>query len=115
MNAAVAVWIVWALQGAGAPLEGVGIDQKPGNPVPLDLVFRDERGRPITLREAGAGKPILLAPVYYRCPQICTMVLNGLLAGLKDLGPQAGDRFQAVAFSFDPREDAGLAAAKKAA
>ena len=45
--------------------------------MPLDLVFRDERGRPITLREAGAGKPILLAPVYYRCPQICTMVLNG--------------------------------------
>jgi len=115
MNAATAVAILWALQGAASPLEGVGIDQKPGNPVPLDVLFRDETGKPITLREAAAGKTILLAPVYYRCPQVCTMVLNGLLAGLKGLGPRAGDRFLAVAFSFDPREDAALASAKKAA
>ncbi|HVE38579.1 MAG TPA: SCO family protein [Planctomycetota bacterium] len=115
MVAAALVAIAWALQGASSPVEGVGIDQKPGNPVPLDLTFRDEAGMPITLREAAAGKPILLAPVYYRCPQVCTMVLNGLLAGLKGLGPRAGDRFEAVAVSFDPREDAALAAAKKAA
>jgi protein SCO1/2 len=115
MNAAAVVALLWALQNAGPPLQGVGIDQKPGNAVPLDAIFRDERGSPITLRQAAGGKPIVLAPVYYRCPQICTMVLNGLLVGLKGLGPRVGDGFVVVAFSFDPREDAALAAAKKAA
>jgi protein SCO1/2 len=98
-----------------SPLEGVGVDQKIGNPVPLDLVFRDEAGAPVTLRQAAAGKTILLAPVYYRCPQLCTLILNGLLTSLKAMSARAGEEFQVVCFSFDPREEADLAASRKAA
>jgi protein SCO1/2 len=115
MTAAIVLALLGAVQSAAPPLEGVGIDQKIGSAVPLDLVFRDERGTPITLRQAAGGRPILLSPVYYRCPQLCTMVLNGLLVALKDLPLDAGDGFQVVSISFDPREDAALAAAKKAA
>src|SRR5262249_15165927 len=53
--------------------------------------------------------------VYYRCPQLCTQVLNGLLIGLKGTIPRAGKQFQVVTFSFDPTEDAALASAKKVA
>lgn len=112
MNVVVIVALLWQ---AAPPLDKVGVDQKLGNPVPLDLVFRDESGRPITLRAAAAGKPVVLAPVYYRCPQLCTQVLNGLLVGLKGTIPRAGKQFQVLTVSFDPKEDAALASAKKAA
>ncbi|RPH37042.1 MAG: SCO family protein [Planctomycetota bacterium] len=96
---------------AASPLEGVGVDQNIGGTVPMDLAFVDEKGTSLTLRDAAAGKAFILAPVYYRCPQLCTLVLNGLLTSLKS----AGSRYQVVTFSFDPREDAPLASAKKAA
>ncbi len=96
---------------AASPLEGVGVDQNIGRSIPMDLVFLDEKGVPVTLRQAAAGKAFILAPVYYRCPQVCTLILNGLLTSLKG----GGSRHQVVTFSFDPREDAALASAKKAA
>jgi protein SCO1 len=96
---------------ATSPAAGVGVDQNLGREVSLDLVFVDEQGAPVTLRQAAAGRAFILAPVYYRCPQVCTQVLNGLLTSLK----RAGDRYQVVAFSFDPREDAALASSKKSA
>src|SRR6202035_3111609 len=59
-----------ALPGA---LQGVGIDQKLDRQIPLDLVFRDEAGKEVPLSTFfHAGKPVLLAPVYYRCPMLCT-------------------------------------------
>lgn len=101
-------------QARPSPIDGIGIDQKPGATIPLDLPFRDEEGKPLSLREAAGNKPFILAPVYYRCPQLCNQVLLGLLTGLKDVGPSAGGPFHVVAFSFDPTEDASLAAARKA-
>lgn len=106
--------VLIAASQSASPLEGVGIDQKIGAPVPLDLVFRDEAGAPITLREASAGKVVILAPVYYRCPQLCTLILNGLLTSLKGLSSRAGEDFQVVCFSFDPQEGPDLAASRKA-
>lgn len=100
---------------SASPLDGVGIDQKIGGQVPLDLVFRDDTGAAVSLRQAAAGKTFILAPVYYRCPQLCTLILSGLVTSLKGMSPRAGEDFQVVAFSFDPREDAALAAPRKAA
>ena len=89
----IAIVLVAALlgvpQASPSPLQGVGVDQKPGGAVSLDLVFRDEEGKAITIREASRNKPFILAPVYYRCPQLCTLVLNGLLTALKSIGPSA--------------------------
>jgi len=93
-------------------LQKVGIDQKMGAQVPLDLPFTDESGQPVTLRTY-FGKPVILALVYYQCPSLCNMVLNGVLRGVKDLPMTAGDQYQIVAVSFDPRETPEMAAAKK--
>jgi protein SCO1/2 len=100
-----------------APVENnVRIDQRLGARVNLDLVFRDESERPITLREATQGKVTILVPVYFRCPMLCTRVLNGLLDGLRAMPPDftAGDKFNVVAVSMDPKEHADLGAPKKA-
>jgi len=96
-----------------ALLRSVGIDQKMGAQVPLDLPFSDESGHAVTLRQY-FGKPVILALVYYQCPSLCNMVLNGVLRSVKSLAMSAGDQYDIVAVSFDPRETWEMAAAKKA-
>jgi protein SCO1/2 len=95
-------------------LREVGIDQKLNNQIPLDLVFRDESGRSVTLRRYFGRKPVILALVYYDCPMLCTVALNGLLHSLKELNFTVGQQMEIVTVSFDPTEAPSLAAAKKA-
>jgi protein SCO1/2 len=96
-------------------LEGVGFDQRLGEPLPLDLTLRDEDGREVALRAFFGRRPIVLALVYYECPMLCTLVLNGLTGSLKGVGLELGKDFEVVVVSFDPRETPELARAKKAA
>lgn len=96
-------------------LRQVGIDQKLDAQIPLDLVFRDEQGRAVSLREYFGEKPVLLALVYYECPMLCTLILNGLLRSLRALSLTVGKDFTVLTVSFDPREGPELAAAKKRA
>src|SRR5437588_9767722 len=62
-------------------LHGVGIEQKLDQQVPLNLIFRDEAGRQVPLSTFFHGKPVLLAPVYFRCPMLCTQILSGVAGG----------------------------------
>jgi protein SCO1/2 len=93
----------------------VGIDQKLGSQVPLDLEFRDEAGSTVRLGQFfGGKKPVLLSLVYYRCPGLCTMTLNGMAAAFKPLKFTAGKEFDVVTVSIDPKETPQLASEKKA-
>jgi protein SCO1/2 len=94
-------------------LRDVAFDQRLGDPVPLDVPFRDEDGKTVTLRDY-AGKPMLLVPAYYTCPMLCTLVLNGVVSMLRALPFDAGKEFTVVTFSFDPQDGPEAAAAKKA-
>jgi protein SCO1/2 len=103
---------------ADQPLDpNVGIEQRLGAQVNLGLEFRDESERPVTLREAMNGKVTILVPVYFRCPMLCTRVLNGVLDGVRSFpqGFDAGNQFTVVAVSMDPKEHADLGHKKKAA
>ncbi|MDY3556552.1 SCO family protein [Gemmata sp. JC717] len=95
------------------------IDEMIGAQVPLEVAFRDESDKPITLRECIGGKPTILVPVYYRCPMLCSEVLNGLVKALRDMRKQhnyaIGQQFNVVTVSMDPKEHGGLATEKKAA
>ncbi|MEO6726258.1 MAG: SCO family protein [Blastocatellia bacterium] len=94
-------------------LKDVGIDQLLNNQVPLDLEFKDETGRTVKLGEYFKGKPVVLSLVYYDCPQLCNMVLNGLMNVLKTLPMQPGKDFVSLTVSFDPKEKPELAAQKR--
>ncbi|MEO5935879.1 MAG: SCO family protein, partial [Terriglobales bacterium] len=94
-------------------LEGVGIDQKLGERLPLEAKFRDELGREVKLGDYFHKRPVLLALVYYDCPMLCTQVLNGLTSAVGVLKFDAGREYDIVAVSFDPRETPQLASAKK--
>jgi protein SCO1/2 len=97
-----------------AALKGVGIDQKLNTQIPLDLQFRDEFGRSVPLSTYfHPGKPVLLALVYYRCPMLCTQILNGMESSLKAVSFTPGQDFEVVSVSFDPKDTPDIAASKK--
>ncbi|MGO4567622.1 SCO family protein [Rhizobium sp. 2YAF20] len=86
------------------PFKASGIDPKPNAAIPLGGPFEDEAGRRVTLRQVGAGKPMLLVPVLHKCPNICGVTLAGLMEAV------AGQRFRPpvdftiIAFGIDPKE-----------
>jgi len=95
-------------------LEGVGISERPGAQVPLDLEFAAEDGQPVRLSQYVTGKrPVILTLNYYRCPMLCGLLLSGLLDGLKELPWTPGNEFEVVTVSIDPLETPKLAMLKK--
>jgi len=96
-------------------IRGVAIDQKLGDQVPLDLEFRDELGRKVRLGDYFGKKPVLLTPVYYTCPMLCHLVLNGVVKALRVLKFVPGREFEIVAYSFKPQDKPSDAASKKEA
>jgi protein SCO1 len=102
-----------APSGLPKALNGVGIDQKLNEQLPLDLVFRNEKGESVKLGDYFGKKPVVLSLVYYSCPMLCTQVLNGMVSAFKVMAFKPGQEFEVVTVSFDPRETPALATAKK--
>jgi protein SCO1/2 len=95
-------------------LEGVGIDQRLNEQVPLELTFKDEQGKTVRLGDYfHEGRPVILNLVYYQCPMLCTEVLNGLTSALRVIRFVPGKEFEVVTLSIDPRETPQLAENKK--
>jgi protein SCO1/2 len=95
-------------------LEGVGIDQRLNEQVPLNLTFKDEQGKTVRLSDYfHEGRPVILNLVYFQCPMLCTEVLNGLTSTLKVMKFVPGKEFEVLTISIDPRETPQLAANKK--
>jgi protein SCO1/2 len=88
-------------------------DQRLNAQVPLDLQFRDEMGHAVTLRQFSGQRPMILVLAYYRCPQLCNLVLNGLLESLREVAYRPGQEFEIVIVSFDARETPEIASAKR--
>lgn len=110
------VALLFAINSASPPqLPGkVVFEQKLDAQVPLDLMFRDESGKIIRLRDFfNHGKPVLLNFMYYRCPMLCPMVMEGLSSGLTELKFDAGNQFDVITVSIDPRDMPKDAALKK--
>jgi len=114
---AVVVSAAWNIAAADPTQDQIaaraGLDQKLNAQVPLQARFRDEHGRTVELGNFFGSKPVILALAYYECPNLCTLVLNGILQTAQDLRLNAGTDYEIVVVSFDPREQPALAAAKK--
>ena len=97
-------------------LEDVGVTENLDAPVPLDLALRDESGAAVRLGDYfDARRPVLLSLVYYECPMLCTLVLDGMVRVLEDLDWTPGQNFEVVTVSIDPGETPDLARSKKQA
>lgn len=96
-------------------LNRIGIEQKLGAPLPLDTQWRDEEGNPVKLGDYfKPGKPVLLAPVFYKCEGTCLLVAEGVLKAVnRQKRLMAGRDFEIVFFSINPKETPELAKGKK--
>jgi protein SCO1 len=110
----------YAVQSDGASnqkitiFDKVGLDQRLNQQIPLDLTFMDEDGRPVQLRQYFGSKPVLLTLVYYRCPMLCSQVLNGVAGALNGIVRfNVGRDFDVLTVSFDPRDTPKDAAESK--
>lgn len=91
------------------PLKGVSFEQQLGEDLPLDARFVDSEGHEVRLGDLWADKPVILAFVYYDCPMLCTLILNGLASSLAVLEFEPGQEFDVVAISIDHEETPEMA------
>ena len=102
---------LWAATADDPPLD-VGVDEKLGQTVPLDLMLVAEQGDRVSLRSL-IDKPTILTLNFFRCTGLCTPLLNGIAELLQRTDQIPGKDFQVLTVSFDPRDDAELAGHKK--
>ncbi len=96
-------------------LQGIGITEKTGEGINLDLPFISDTGEQVTLSKYfGGHKPVLLSIVYYNCASLCNYHMNGVTEALKGVNWTPGREFELVAVSMDHREGPDLAGPKKA-
>lgn len=86
-------------------LRGVGIAEKVGAKLPLDLVFRDHTGKYVTLGSYfRSGLPVILTLNYSDCPQLCHLQLNALDDVMRENKLIPGNGFWMVTVSINPDE-----------
>ena len=95
-------------------LDKVGVEEHLDARLPLELEFLDEGGRSVRLGDYFDGaRPVILTLNYDRCPMLCGLQLNGVVAGLEEMDWTPGVEFEMVTVSIDPLETPELAQAKK--
>ncbi|WP_197452031.1 SCO family protein [Rosistilla carotiformis] len=86
-------------------VQEVGVEQRLGEPLPLNAVFFDERGQKVRLQQFFDGqRPVLVTLNYSDCPMLCSLQLNKLVSALDALDLDVGKDFQIVTISIDPKE-----------
>jgi len=96
-------------------LESIGIDKTViGNKLSMSLEFTDEEGEVVPLStQFLEGKPSLLSMVYYNCPGLCSIHMNGAAALFSEMDLKPGVDFNWITVSMDHNEGADLAVEKK--
>jgi len=90
----------------------IGVVEKLDQYIPLDAMLVDEHGDTMTIGDL-MDKPTILNFVYYRCPGICSPLMDGLADAMDGNDLVLGEDYQALTISFDAREGTFLAIKKK--
>jgi protein SCO1/2 len=91
----------------------LGVNEKLGDMVPLDLTFINEKGESVTLKKLMDGKPTMISLNYFRCAGICAPQLNDMAKMLDRLDLAENIDYKAITISFAEDETPALAAAKR--
>lgn len=99
------VAVAQVTQGLPKVAEGIGVDQRVGETLPLGLDFDDDKNNQVFVDDLFDGKiPVLLSFNYSDCPQLCVVQLNNLASALQQIDMIPGRDFQIVSISLDPNE-----------
>jgi protein SCO1/2 len=95
--------------------EGVKVDEHLNLPVDLTLTFTGEDGNPVPLNSFfHKGRPVILDLVYYQCPMLCNLLLNGQTEAMRQIPWDPGNQYEVVTISINPKETPEMARRKKA-
>jgi protein SCO1 len=84
----------------------INVIENLGDRIPSGLAFVNGHGKEVRVDGLlGQGKPIVVTMGYYRCPQLCNLVHEGLAKGLRAANLELGKDFLGLAVSVDPNED----------
>ncbi|HVW22555.1 MAG TPA: SCO family protein [Opitutaceae bacterium] len=111
MSPGAALVVAALLAGAGARLGAQSpppptYEQRIGAQLPLGTVLRAEDGRAATLGSCFGRQPAIVIFGYFRCPQLCSVVQQGAVDALRQIGPSVGRDFSVIYVSIDPTDSA---------
>lgn len=95
-------------------LELSEIEDKAGAKIPLDVRMINHLGQEVLLSDYFADTPVIVTLGYNKCQMLCSLVLNALVKGLKNLNYKLGKDFRIVSASIDPNDKVDVAYKKRA-
>lgn len=106
---AVLTWVLTAAASVHAVLDekvlsDIDIKQNIDATLPLDLAFIDDQGVTRSLRTFFGKRPVIVAPIYFDCPMLCSQFGNGLLRSLNALSLNLKDDYEVLFVSFNPKD-----------
>jgi protein SCO1 len=90
----------------------IGVDEKLGETLPSGIKLINESGDTVYLDNL-IDKPTIITLVYYRCPGICSPLMEGVAEAIDRTDLILGEEYQVLTISFDARETTELAVNKK--
>jgi len=93
-----------ALPARAADVSGLDWEQRLGAQLPMDAPLVDASGGATTLREVAGGRPLILAPGYFKCPNLCGVIRDDLFAALAASGLRPGSDYRAALLTIDKSE-----------
>jgi len=90
----------------------IGIVEKLGDTIPLDLKFYNEKNDTVTLGSM-INKPTILSFVYFDCPGLCSPLLDGIADVISKMNMKLGKDFDIITISFNTKDTPEKARIKK--
>jgi protein SCO1/2 len=90
----------------------IGIVEKLGDTIPLDLKFYNEKNDTVTLGSM-ITKPTILSFVYFDCPGLCSPLLDGIADVISKMDLTLGKDFDIITISFNTKDTPEKARIKK--
>ncbi len=90
----------------------IGIVEKLGDTIPMDLDFLNENNDTVTLGQL-INKPTILFFVYFDCPNICSPLMDGVADVVSKLDLDSGKDYQIITISFNTKDTPEKAKEKK--
>ncbi|NBB76996.1 MAG: SCO family protein [Bacteroidetes bacterium] len=92
-------------------LDKIDVEEKLGDTIPMDLTFAKANGDSVQIGDLlQEGKPVILNPLYYECPILCSVVLDAMFGVLDMMAWTPGEEYVIISFSIDPEEKHPVAA-----
>ena len=90
----------------------VGIDEKLGEIIPLNISFLDENSDTLVVGHY-IDKPTIVTLVYFNCPGLCTPLLGEMIDLVDKMDLKPGEDYKILTISFNQKDTPAIAKDKK--